>query len=258
MGRLQSRCIPMRLVLPAVCPHGRPAPSQSGQSPYFYLSRLPLPRPTTIMATLNQSVFPSGYRAYSQPFGTSNGTISFNQLYDANLVYNVNAATPGTGGWRPFFPSDFASNVSVSGLSVSVGAVAVTGIATVAVTSFPVTGPAAAISGSVVITNSAPIAVSGALSIAPSTGVSTVNLNQAGFTPTFGFITSGQVSIPTGTRAYSIWIESGNASIAGIVYNLGTSIAGGGYPNYTLSTAFGVGCSGTTGSPCRINYNYEV
>jgi hypothetical protein len=95
----------------------------------------------------NLSQFPSGYRAYSQPFGTSNGNISFNQLYDQNWIWN-NGASLVTGAWRPFFPSDFAA--TISGLSVSVGAVAITGVNNVAVTgttNVNITNPVLAVSG---------------------------------------------------------------------------------------------------------------
>lgn len=178
----------------------------------------------------NLSNFPSGYRVYSQPFNTSNGTTAFNQLYDANWVWS-NGAASVTGAWRPFFPSDFASNISISGVEIVVGNVGITGA--VAIASFPSTGASAAVTG-------------------------TVALSQATFTPTFGFATGSQVVIPAGARAYSVWIESGSASIGGTVYNVGTSIAGGGYPNFTLSASLGVGCTGSAASPCRLNYNYEV
>lgn len=69
------------------------------------------------------------------------GTTAFNQLWDKDWTWN-NGTNDLTGAWRPFFPSDFASNVSVSGLSVTVGSVAVTG-------------------GTITVNNTAPIPVSG-------------------------------------------------------------------------------------------------
>jgi hypothetical protein len=88
----------------------------------------------------------SGFRYFSKPFNTSNGVQGFTLLQDPNLVW-WNGSTLTTGGWRPAKPADFAANISVSGLNLTVGAVAVTGTA------------------AVLVTNTAPMAVSGVATI---------------------------------------------------------------------------------------------
>jgi hypothetical protein len=75
------------------------------------------------------------YRTYTSPGGQVVNGVAY--LYDATLVVG-----DITGNFRPAFTSDFAANINVSGLNLSVGSVAVTG-------------------GSVAISNTTPIPVSG-------------------------------------------------------------------------------------------------
>lgn len=72
------------------------------------------------------SVLNSGFRNYFSSYGQ--GSVAFNQLYDSTLVLtNVyDGSVIGTGGWRPITPADF-SEVIISGATVSVGSVALTG-----------------------------------------------------------------------------------------------------------------------------------
>lgn len=72
------------------------------------------------------SVLNSGFRNYFSSYGQ--GSVAFNQLYDSTLVLtNVyDGSVIGTGGWRPITPADF-SEVIISGATVSVGSVAITG-----------------------------------------------------------------------------------------------------------------------------------
>ena len=75
------------------------------------------------------------YRTYSSPGGQVVNGVAY--IYDPTLVVGEI-----TGNFRPAFTSDFAANINVSGLNLSVGSVAVTG-------------------GSVAISNTTPIPVSG-------------------------------------------------------------------------------------------------
>jgi hypothetical protein len=75
------------------------------------------------------------YRTYTSPGGQVVNGVAY--LYDSTLVVG-----DITGNFRPAFTSDFAANINVSGLNLSVGSVAVTG-------------------GSVAISNTTPIPVSG-------------------------------------------------------------------------------------------------
>lgn len=75
----------------------------------------------------------SGYRVFSKPFNTNQGSMSFGQIYDKDWVWENGTNNTVTGAWRPLFPSDLVSNISLTGetLSVNVAAVAVTGVAAV-------------------------------------------------------------------------------------------------------------------------------
>lgn len=72
---------------------------------------------------------PASYRLFNSPGGQTVNGVSY--IYDND-----------SGVFRPAYKSDFAANISVSGLSVSVGAVAVTG-------------------GTINVANTAPIPISG-------------------------------------------------------------------------------------------------
>lgn len=93
---------------------------------------------------------------YRNFLGAFNQAVAFNYLYDSSLVV-TNVYDPsipiGTGGFRPFFPSDFASNISLSGVSINIGAVSVTGTTSTSVTNptyqVGITGQPISIVGSV-------------------------------------------------------------------------------------------------------------
>ncbi len=89
------------------------------------------------------------YKTFLSPSGP--GATSFDYLYDPNLVVtNTNNNVPiGTGGFRPAFTTDFAANINVSGLSLTVGNVAVTGgqVSLIGTSAVNVTNPVLAVSG---------------------------------------------------------------------------------------------------------------
>lgn len=65
------------------------------------------------------------FNTYLTPY--EKGT-AFDYIYDPNwIAYNGAKVAIATGAFRPLQASDFGSSVSVSGLNVTVGAVAVTG-----------------------------------------------------------------------------------------------------------------------------------
>lgn len=72
--------------------------------------------------------------------------------------------------------------------------------------------------------------------------------------PTFGTLTSGQFTIPGGVHTYQITIQSGSASINGVVFSAPQDFRGGGVDSKML-LQFGPGIGiGTTGG--RLNYMY--
>ncbi len=83
------------------------------------------------MATITPD---TGARYFSKIFGDNHGAPAFQYLWDSTVVWrNLNGQLI-TGGARPIVPGDLAANVSVSGLSLSVGAVNLTGVNIVTLT----------------------------------------------------------------------------------------------------------------------------
>jgi hypothetical protein len=161
---------------------------------------------------------------------------SFGFLYDSGILYTIQNINY-TGGWRPAKPSDFAANISVSGLNLTVGAVAVTGNP-----NFTVSNPILAVSGNMVF-DLAPVVS------AQSSGNATLTQIQAILNSgTYGFfatgVTGSQFQIPAGAKSYSIGVESGSAFINGTLFNSISSIGGGGYDKFTLSAVINVGTTG--------------
>lgn len=76
----------------------------------------------------------NGFRYYGKLYNTQHGAPAFTYLYDSSVVWQDQAGNLITGGERPATPADFAANISVSGLSLSVGAVALTGTSVVTTT----------------------------------------------------------------------------------------------------------------------------
>lgn len=77
------------------------------------------------------------------------------------------------------------------------------------------------------------------------------------FTPIFGTITSGQVIIPGGTKAFDINVVSGYAFINGVLVNQGVNFkAGFGDSKMLLApdASFAVGTTGA--SATRVTYLY--
>lgn len=81
--------------------------------------------------------------------------------------------------------------------------------------------------------------------------------NTMTFTPTFGTITSGQVIIPGGTKAFDINVVSGYAYVNGVLVNQGVNFkVGFGDSKLLLApdAAFAVGTTGAGAT--RVTYLY--
>ncbi len=178
-------------------------------------------------------------RYYTSPPSTHN--ISAQYIFDASAV-NTGATPPTTGVWRAATPEDFSSSISVSGgLSMTVGAVAITGNPQVQVSNIPYQ---IGISGDINTTGT--LCASGSLSLEGSVGISgKVDVLGSTYTSNLTGVTSGLFSIPTGTKSWSIAVESGSCYFNQTLLNEGTNINGGGYDGrYTLSSSINIGCTG--------------
>lgn len=99
------------------------------------------------------------------------------------------------------------------------------------------------------ITNTAPIAFSGAVQSTITNGVLPVTgnviINSGTYAPVITGFTTQQYQIPVGTRQWSIAVESGSAYVNGVQINASTTLNGGGFDGrFTLSTAINVGTTG--------------
>ena len=194
--------------------------------------------------------FPStaASRFFSAPPGTHNVTMGY--LWDQDAVMSGSTASSmRTGAWRAITPEDF-SDINISGVNISVGAVAVTGSPTVVVT--------------------APIVISGMVgAVVPVSGVTQSNITNvipvpvsgsvvsvgATYTPNFfNIVATGQQIIPATAKAWSVTVVTGAAWVDGMGPLLaGTSLAGGNYDiRSTLSRTIAVGGTGTLGTPASM------
>lgn len=164
------------------------------------------------------------FNTYLTPY--EKGT-AFDYIYDPNwIAYNGAKVAIATGAFRPLQASDFGSSVSVSGLSVTVGAVAITGNPQVTVSN------ALAITGNPIVT--------------PASG---------NYSAVFSGFNNGQAQIPIGAKDYSIGAISGNLYINGYgPIPAPFAVAGGEFDGrQALATVINFGL---TGGLCI--YAYEV
>lgn len=138
---------------------------------------------------------PNKFIAKIGNLGKVDPTIQY--IWDANAVVSGNPTQ--TGAFRPATTTDFAANISVSGLSLSVGNVGVTGgyIGITGIANVNITNPLVAISGAVQvietgvrqvqITNASPIAVSGTFTSSVPTYIQVASTGYvSGFSPFAG------------------------------------------------------------------------
>jgi hypothetical protein len=162
-------------------------------------------------------------RYYSAPPSTHN--VATQYIWDSNAVI-TGTLNPITGCFRPLEPTDLSANVEVSGgLSINVGAVAITGNPEVRVSN------AINTTGSITLDGS--ISISGDVSIATKT-----------YTSYISGVTSGQLTIGAGALSWSVAVESGSAYLNGLLLNEGSALNGGGYGQYTSNTVYNIGCTG--------------
>lgn len=170
--------------------------------------------------------FTGRYRSYSNTYGQ--GAVSFGQLYDASwVVYQQGTSIAiSTGAWRPAFPSDFAANISVSGLNLTVGAVAVTGNPQVQISNTPsvtvtnpvylvgITGQPLYVTGNFGASSSSPGFITGG--VIGLTGSPNVTIANASPIPVSGVVqaqvTIGAIAVTGGSISISnpILAVSGN------------------------------------------------
>lgn len=207
------------------------------------------------------------YNVYLRPGGQQNYGVQY--LFDpALVVYDLYTNIPQTtGGFRPIATTDMgATNLNVSGLNLTVGAVTLTGTNPVQVSNFPstfnvqVTGsPTVTVGGvaNVSVTNaSLSVIASVNNSVLATSGVAT--LATGSYTTTFTTVTGSQTVIAPGYRSWSASVLSGSAYVCGAgPFPAGASLGGGGYPQLYGSTPIVIGGTGTAASPTFILINYE-
>jgi len=148
------------------------------------------------------TVTPSnGFRYYGKLYNTNHGAPAFQYIYDSGVVWLNDAGQLVTGAERPVTPDDLGSAVSVSGLSVSVDAVAITG------------------NPNVTVSNTAPIPVSGVVQATVSIGNVAVTGGQ------IQTITTGSISATVDTSPVVFAIASGN-NLLTVANQLNSGISG--------------------------------
>jgi len=161
-------------------------------------------------------------RFYSAPPATHN--LGMGYVWSANAVI-TGSANPVTGAWVP------ASANADGYLNVNLGGIAFSG--QINVDDVAVTGGYLGITGGV------------------------VNSGNYGFNNLA--ITGSAATIPASAWSWSIYVESGVASVNGVTYNTFETLAGGGYDGMKrLSSAINVGCTGTAAAPCRVLLSWEL
>lgn len=172
----------------------------------------------------NTSSSPNGILYYSSTQNEAKAHPNLNFVYDVNHVRP--GSPPSTGGWRALVPSDLAGDISLSGVSISIGAVAVTG-------TVHVTGN---------------FGGGGASDIILTSGFKAVSTN-------FAIITGSQLVIPANSRSWSIGFISGDY---GVIDGIGTFPAGVSFSsqNYNLNPIV-VGGTGNVGAPFKAIVQWE-
>lgn len=179
--------------------------------------------------------------------------------------------------WRPLTPADLASNISVTGgMTVnSAASVAITGNPEIQVSNLSVLGdkldlvsgllaqqsrltdiqPVTVINQPYQIGITGILATSGSLDLIGGVSITGgVEVNGGTYSSNLTGITSGTFTIPVGTKAWSLAVESGSCLFKGTVLNNGTSLNGGGYDGrHTLVSSIYIGCTGG-----RVLINWDI
>jgi len=146
---------------------------------------------------------PSGIRNWSTTINEQHSSPVFNYLFDAATIFTPIGKPPITGSWRPLVPADLAANISLSGVSLTIGSVAVTG-------------------GQVAISN--PVTVGGGfLGITGTTNVNVAN----SIVPVSGIVTSvvlpsTTVSTSTPSGTFGTILAANSSRKQWFIQNLGT------------------------------------
>lgn len=179
-------------------------------------------------------------RYYSAPPSTHN--VANQYVWDENAVISGNNP-PLTGAWRALNVDDFGFNINVTGgLVVNTNpSVAVTGNPSMTVSNMPYE---IGISGNVGATGS--LAAVGSFTLNGDVGISgKVDILGATYTSLVSGITNGTIIIPTGSKSWSVAVESGSCYFNQTLLNVGTTLNGGGFDGrYMLNTPISIGCTG--------------
>lgn len=179
-------------------------------------------------------------RYYSAPPSTHN--VANQYVWDENAVISGNNP-PLTGAWRALNVDDFGFNINVTGgLVVNTNpSVAVTGNPSMTVSNMPYE---IGISGNVGATGS--LAAVGSFTLNGDVGISgKVDILGSTYISLVSGITNGTIVIPTGSKSWSVAVESGSCYFNQTLLNVGTTLNGGGFDGrYMLNTPISIGCTG--------------
>ncbi len=200
---------------------------------------------------------PNRNRSFTSVCNTQHASPEFLYIWDPTALTTGGTNTQMTGAWVPAQPSTFAANINVSGLNLTVGAVAVTGGAinpiaisgvvttvggssngTVAVTGnpgFTIVNPIS-VTGLTVTTTSGPIAVTGGSIVA-------VINNPIAVTGLTVSTTSGPLAV---TGNVSTVDTVGNSLLSGISGLLGSNLTGPAWVTGTVGITNPIAITGTS------------
>lgn len=179
-------------------------------------------------------------RYYSAPPATHN--VATQYIWDSNAIITGNS--PATSGcWRPLQNTDFAASINLTGgLTVNTNpSIAVTGNPDMRVSNMPYQ---IGITGDINATGI--LGISGGVNMVGQVGVSgKVDILGSTYTSLISGITNGTIIIPTGSKSWSVAVESGSCFFNSTQLNVGTTLNGGGFDGrYTLGSTISIGCTG--------------
>lgn len=145
-------------------------------------------------------------RSYSAVPNDGHTSATLEYIYDSSHVYSGVGGQLQTGAWRPRTVADLSSNnISVSGLNLSVTAVAITGNPQVQVSNFPAITP-----------------VSGLMSLSPSTSMNVAVTGGMITGQLAGTVTVNSVAI-TGSPVVTSKVQGGTG-YSGVTYGSYTGV----------------------------------
>lgn len=168
----------------------------------------------------------SGSRFFSDIFNVQKAEPSMQYLFDGSALINFPNGGIKTGAWRPIVPADLAANISLSGVSLSVGSVAVTGVTQTSIVGIPhvvVDGGLIGLTGNLVFaqTGVTPVTIIGGATSSASVWLTGANSISTAYTGSNSLAApqpiSGVVTIAGGINSSSSTVLTGSNSVS-VIY----------------------------------------